>query len=193
MSDATRRNIGVAIGIPEPYGASCRTGGNGSATRTPSASCRTSRCCRRRSVATEALPEIEEHLRRVAATVRPFDIRLRGSATFLPVSPVVFVPLVAGIAECERLEVAVRSGPLQRTSGSRTTRMSRSPTTCPTAALERAYVELAPYDASFRVWGLTVFEQGPDQHWRPQRDVTFGAGGLPGPTEERFAGHDEGW
>ena len=50
----------------------------------------------------------------VATTFRPFDIRLRGSATFLPVSPVVFVPLVQGIAECEQLEVKVRSGPLAR-------------------------------------------------------------------------------
>jgi hypothetical protein len=49
--------------------------------------------------------------------------------------------------------------------------------------LDRAFAELASYDASFRVWGCTLFEQGPDKVWRPQRDFPFGRGGLPGPPE----------
>ena len=32
----------------------------------------------------------------------------------------------------------------------------------------------------FEVWGFSLFEQGPDLHWRPQRDFTFSSGGLPG-------------
>ena len=73
-------------------------------------------------VPTEPLPEIEEHLRRVAARLPAVRHPAAGSATFLPVSPVVFVPLVQGIAECEQLEVAVRSGPLSRESSTPTTR-----------------------------------------------------------------------
>jgi 2'-5' RNA ligase len=187
------RFIGVALDIPEPYGSQlqeCRERlGDPNAERivphvtllppTP--------------VAPEALPDIEEHLRCVAANFEPFDIRLRGSATFLPISPVVFVPLVLGIAECEQLERAVRSGPLRRTIGYPYHPHVTVAHDLPAAALDRAYVEMSSYDASFRVWGLTLFEQGPDLHWRPQRDVMFGSVGLPGPTEERFAGHDEGW
>uniref|UniRef100_UPI0019638830 2'-5' RNA ligase family protein n=1 Tax=Escherichia coli TaxID=562 RepID=UPI0019638830 len=44
----------------------------------------------------------------------PFDIHLRGSASFRPVSPVVFVTLALGISDCERLESKVRSGVLAR-------------------------------------------------------------------------------
>ena len=49
--------------------------------------------------------------------------------------------------------------------------------------LIRAFDELAPYEARFTVWGFTLFEQGPDHVWRPQRDYPFGGGGLPGPVE----------
>src|SRR5215468_2823215 len=56
------------------------------------------------------LAEIDEHLRGVAAGEMPFEMRLRGSATFRPISPVVFVSVVMGISDCERLERAVRKG-----------------------------------------------------------------------------------
>jgi 2'-5' RNA ligase len=192
MSDGPR-NIGVALDIPEPYGSQLqewreRLGDPNAERIVPHVT-----LLPPTPVAAETLPDIEEHLRAVASTFEPFDIRLRGSATFLPISPVVFVPLVLGIAECEQLERAVRSGPLRRTIGYPYHPHVTVAHDLPADALDRAYVELAGYDASFRMWGLTLFEQGPDLHWRPQRDVTFGAGGLPGPTEERFAVHDEGW
>jgi 2'-5' RNA ligase len=187
------RFIGVALDIPEPYGSQLqewreRLGDPNAERIVPHVT-----LLPPTPVAPETLPEIEEHLRTVAASFEPFDIRLRGSATFLPISPVVFVPLVLGIAECEQLERAVRSGPLCRTIGYPYHPHVTVAHDLPAEALDRAYVEMSSYDASFRAWGLTLFEQGPDQHWRPQRDFTFGAGGLPGPTEERFAGHDEGW
>jgi 2'-5' RNA ligase len=187
------RFIGVALDIPEPYGSQLqewreRLGDPNAERIVPHVT-----LLPPTPVPPEVLPEIEEHLRTVAANFEPFDIRLRGSATFLPISPVVFVPLVLGIAECEQLERAVRSGPLRRTIGYPYHPHVTVAHDLPAEALDRAYVEMSSYDASFRVWGLTLFEQGLDLHWRPQRDVTFGAGGLPGPTEERFAGHDEGW
>jgi 2'-5' RNA ligase len=187
------RFIGVALDIPEPYGSQLqewreRLGDPNAERIVPHVT-----LLPPTPVPPELLPEIEEHLRTVAANFEPFDIRIRGSATFLPISPVVFVPLVLGIAECEQLERAVRSGPLRRTIGYPYHPHVTVAHDLPAKALDRAYVEMSSYDASFRVWGLTLFEQGPDLHWRPQRDVTFGAGGLPGPTEERFAGHDEGW
>ena len=133
-------------------------------------------------VASESLADIEEHLRKVAADEEPFEIQLRGSATFQPVSPVVFVPLVAGIAGCERIEAKVRSGPLQRDL-----RFPYHPHVTvahdlPPEALQRAFDALAGYDATFGVRGFTLFEQGPDETWRPQRDFVFGGGGLPGPA-----------
>src|SRR5947199_7909031 len=94
------RNIGVAIGIPEPYGRELqgwreRLGDPNAKRIVPHVT-----LLPPTPVATEALPAIEEHLRKVASEEQPFQMRLRGSATFLPVSPVVFVPLVQGISEC---------------------------------------------------------------------------------------------
>jgi 2'-5' RNA ligase len=63
----------------------------------------------------------------------------------------------------------------------------------PDDALYRAINELSGYDACFQTWGFSLFEQGPDLHWRPQRDFAFSAGGLPGPPEKRHSRTDEGW
>ena len=187
------RDIGVAIGIPEPFGSELQGWrerlGDPNATRiVPHVT-----LLPPTQVANESLAEIEEHLRIVATRVRAFDIRLRGSATFLPVSPVVFVPLVQGIAECEQLQVKVRSGPLWREVGYAYHPHVTVAHDLPDDALYRAWTELSSYDATFPVLGFTLFEQGPDLVWRPQRDFTFGGGGLPGPPEERFARHEEGW
>jgi 2'-5' RNA ligase len=187
------RSIGVAVNIPEPYGAQLqgwreRLGDPNASRIVPHVT-----LLPPTTVDTEKLPDIEEHLRIVATQVSAFQIRLRGSATFLPVSSVVFVPLVQGIAECEQLEVKVRSGVLWREVGYAYHPHVTVAHDLPDDALYRAWTELSGYDASFPVGGFTLFEQGPDLVWRPQRDFTFGGGGLPGPTEERFARHDEGW
>ncbi len=61
-----------------------------------------------------ALPEVEEHLRAVSSGHAPFELHLAGPGTFRPVSPVVFVQVSDGIAQCELIEADVRSGPLFR-------------------------------------------------------------------------------
>jgi 2'-5' RNA ligase len=191
MTSETRK-IGVAIGIPEPFGAVLqgwreRLGDPNASRIVPHIT-----LVPPTVVGSGALPEIEEHLRRVAARFSSFDIKLRGSATFLPVSSVVFVPLVQGIAECEQIEMQVRSGPLTRQTDYSYHPHVTVAHDLPDDALYRAWTELDSFEASFDAWGFSLFEQGPDLHWRPQRDFTFGAGGLPGPPEERNA-RDEGW
>jgi 2'-5' RNA ligase len=131
----------------------------------------------------EALHDVEEHLRQVAAAEESFDVRLRGSSTFRPVSPVVFVPLAMGISGCERIEGKVRSGPLARDLSFPYHPHVTVAHDVGDEMLDRAFAALASYDASFRVWGFTLFEQGPDKVWRPQRDFPFGRAGLLGPPE----------
>jgi 2'-5' RNA ligase len=194
-----RRNIGVAFGLPEPYnrelqGWRDRLGDPNAHRIVPHIT-----LLPPTEVRSERLSDIEEHLRKVAADEEPFEIQLRGSATFQPVSPVVFVPLVLGIADCERIEAKVRSGPLNREL-----RFPYHPHVTvahdlPAEALDRAFDALADYDARFGVRGFTLFEQGPDATWRPQRDFVFGGGGLPGPTgrplqpPESVPDGDGGW
>ncbi len=60
----------------------------------------------------DGIDDIEAHLAWAAAGHGPFRVHLRGTATFRPVSPVVFVGLVEGISQCEQLADDVRRGPL---------------------------------------------------------------------------------
>ena len=178
-----RRDFGVAIGLPEPYTTELqawreRLGDPNAAGIPPHVT-----LLPPTALPDDALPEVEEHLRRIAAAESPFEMHLRGSATFRPVSPVVFVPLVRGIGECERVERQVRSGPLARELSFPYHPHVTVAHDLPEEALDRAFVELADYEARFTVWGFTLFEQGRDQVWRPQRDFPFSAGGMPGPVE----------
>jgi 2'-5' RNA ligase len=124
----------------------------------------------------DAMAEVSGHLERVAAEVDPFELHLRGTGSFRPVSPVVFVQVAQGIAHCERLERAVRSGPLEQSL-----RFNYHPHVTvahevPDDALDRAYTELAHYEARFGVTSFQVYEHGDDGVWRPVRDFPLDGG-----------------
>lgn len=179
----TRRDFGVAIGIPEPWTSELqgwreRLGDPNAAGIPPHVTLLPPTALHDRDV-----QAVEEHLRVVAAGAVPFELHLRGAGTFRPVSPVVFVSLAAGIADCERVEAGVRSGPLARPLGFPYHPHVTVAHDLPEPALDEAYTALADFDARFRVWGFTLFEQDRAGVWRPQRDFPFGGGGLPGPVE----------
>ena len=116
------------------------------------------------------MSEVTEHLATVAKRHAPFTVHLRGTGTFRPVSAVVFVQVAEGIAECEQLERAVRNGPLAQEL-----RFNYHPHVTvahdvPEDALDRAFDELAGYDARFPVEAIHVFEHGDDGVWRPVLD-----------------------
>lgn len=65
------------------------------------------------ALAVDALPQLHLHLADVAAATAPFEVCLRGSATFLPVSPVAYLRVDdAASAHLCALEAALRAGPL---------------------------------------------------------------------------------
>lgn len=181
---STRRNIGVAIGLPEPVAVELqgwreKLGDPTAARIVPHIT-----LLPPTAVWTDDLDEVEEHLRAIASDGYPFDVRLRGTATFRPVTPVVFVPLVEGIAECELLAQRVRSGPLDRALSYPYHPHVTIAQDVSDEALDRGYEELADYDARFRVWGLQMFERDRVDVWRPQRDFPF-RHGTPGPQPPR--------
>jgi 2'-5' RNA ligase len=108
------RVLGVAIAIPEPYGSALREKrtrfGDADAASVPTHVT----LLPPTTVDDVLLPEIHDHLGAIAAKTEPFRMRLGGSGTFRPVSPVVFVTVVQGIGACELLEGNVRSGVLWR-------------------------------------------------------------------------------
>lgn len=162
--------FGVAIGIPDPYGAALlgwrrRLGDPMAHAIPPHVTLLPPTALPR-----DQLPVVERHLGAIAEREPAFDIHLRGSGTFRPVSPVVFVTLVEGISACEHIEKLVRSGPLEREL-----RFNYHPHVTvghdlPDPVLDRAFDELASFEARFRVDAFTLFEQGDDEVWRPLRD-----------------------
>jgi 2'-5' RNA ligase len=180
---AGQRVIGVAIAIPDPHGADLQryreSYGDPLATAIPTHVT----LLPPTAVNERDLSQVEEHLRKVAIAEQPFELHLRGTGTFRPVSPVVFVALAKGIGDCERVESQVRSGPLSRQLSFHYHPHVTVAHDLPDAVLDRAYAELATYDVRFPVWGFSLYEHGGDGVWRPQRDFPFGRP-LPGPAPD---------
>lgn len=161
--------IGIAIEIPEPYGTALQEAraafGDPFANDIPPHITLLGPTVLDMS----ALDEASAHLERVAARFSPFQVILRGSGTFRPVSPVVFVVVAQGIAECEKLEGAVRSGVLDQEL-----RFNYHPHVTVAhevddEALDLAFEEMAGFEASFEVTCIHLYEHGDDGVWRPAR------------------------
>jgi 2'-5' RNA ligase len=168
--------IGVAIAVPEPWGGQlqayrCALGDDHASgipthvTLLPPT-----------EVDSATMPEVEQHLAEVSATNHAFKMHLRGTGTFRPVSPVVFVTVAEGIAGCEQLADAVRRGPL----ASRPTFPYHPHVTVahhqPEPALDQAFEELADFECEFAVDRFSLYVHDADAGWVPTRDFALTAG-----------------
>ncbi len=132
-------------------------------------------------IADDQVPEILEHLERVAASQQPFTMLLRSTGTFRPVSPVVFVQVAGGISACERIEQAIRTGPLKRDVQFYYHPHVTVAHHVDDAAMDRAFNELASYECSFEVRAFHLYEHGDDHVWRAVRRFDFNAGATSPP------------
>jgi 2'-5' RNA ligase len=159
--------IGVAIAVPEPYASELQTHramfGDPLARAIPSHITLVP--------PTEVGDELEpvlDHLVVVAEKHPAFRLRLRGTATFRPVSPVVFVAVTEGISACELLAHDVRGGPL----GQELIFPYHPHVTVAhhldESALDAAYDALADYDCVFDVDAFSLYVHGDDGVWRPE-------------------------
>lgn len=120
--------------------------------------------------------EIVEHLRSVAGGLTAFEMRLEGTDTFRPVSPVVFVKVAVGGEGCDAVQRAVRTGPLRRDLTFPFHPHVTVAHHLDDDALDRAAKELAEFSATFQVDSFVLYEHGSDGIWRPTRRFRFGAG-----------------
>jgi len=120
-------------------------------------------------VPTAEVARFEEHLSRLAAEVAPFLMRLAGTGTFRPVSPVVFVQVSRGIPECELLESAIRSGPVERDLEFNYHPHVTVAHHLDDAALDVAFASLGDFACEFEVGGVDLYEHGLDGVWRVVR------------------------
>jgi len=176
----TIRTIGVAITVPEPYGGSLQRVREGYGDELAASIPTHITLLPPTEVDAGDMDDIEKHLRTIAESLPSFEIRLRGTGSFRPVSPVVFVSVVVGLGDCERLEALVRTGPLGRELTFPYHPHVTIAHDIPADDLQWAFDEMAGYDVRFEVWGFSLYELGRDGVWRPQRDFPLGLA-LPGP------------
>ncbi|KNE79085.1 MULTISPECIES: 2'-5' RNA ligase family protein [Streptomyces] len=166
--------LGVSIAVPEPYGSQLqerRAGfGDTAAHHIPTHVT----LLPPTEVDAALLPDFRRHLAEVAAGGRPFAMRLEGTGSFRPVSPVVYVKLAEGMRECSELQELVRSGPVERELQFPYHPHVTVAHGIADTAMDRALVELADYTASWLASGFALYEQGTDGQWRMLREYPFG-------------------
>ncbi|MCI3276013.1 2'-5' RNA ligase family protein [Streptomyces cylindrosporus] len=173
--------IGVSIAVPEPQGSQLqqlRAGfGDAAAHGIPTHVT----LLPPTEVDSAALPAIEAHLTEVAAAGRPFPMRLQGTGTFRPLSPVVFVRVVEGAEACTWLQKQVRdaSGPVARELAFPYHPHVTVAHGIDEESMDRAFEELADYEADWPCTGFALYEQGEDGVWRKLREYAFGGAVVP--------------
>lgn len=169
------QTIGVAVAIPEPWASQLqdyRTRlGDETATMIPTHIT----LIPPTPIAPEVVPDVERHLAAVAARHRGFTVHLRGTGTFRPVSPVVFVAVVEGISECEQLAHAVRRGPLDVDLSFPYHPHVTIAHDLPPEALDRAFEELADFECRFSAEEFHLYVHDVVEGWRPTRGFSLHA------------------
>ncbi|MCL2542244.1 MAG: 2'-5' RNA ligase family protein [Nocardioidaceae bacterium] len=171
-ADDGTATIGVAIAIPEPWATELQEYrlriGDPTALGVP-----THITLIPPTVVDRELGPIVEHLAGAAADTEPFRVHLRGTGTFRPVSPVVFIGLAEGISQCEALAGAVRRGPLSvdiefpyHPHVTVAHQMSDGD-------LDRAFDDLADFDCSFEVRGFHLYVHRGAAGWVPVETFTL--------------------
>ena len=117
---------------------------------------------------------IEGHLAKVAGGFEPFRVHLRGTGTFRPVSPVVFVTLVEGISRCEQLAAAVRQGPLEVGLTFPYHPHVTIAHHLDDQTLDRAFAELAEFECRFSVGEFSLYVHDSDTGWRATDHFALG-------------------
>ena len=167
--------VGVSIAVPDPFGSALQDFrvalGDESARHIPTHITLVPPA----DVPETSMHVVEEHLQAAAAAHRPFRVRLRGTGTFRPVSPVVFVGVVEGISSCEMLAAATRSGPLAVEVGFPYHPHVTVAHHLDGDLLDRAFSELGDYQAAFEVEDFWLYMHDERHGWRPTQSFKLGS------------------
>lgn len=161
--------IGVAIAVPEPWGSQLqeyRTAlGDATAEGIPT------HITLMPPFETDAaqLPAIEQHLAEASALTSAFPIHLRGTGSFRPVSPVVFIVVVEGISACEQLALSIRRGPLNHDLQFPYHPHVTVAHHLDDGRLDKAFDELSTFECTFRAEHFSLYVHDPANGWVPTR------------------------
>ncbi len=169
-----KRTIGVAIAIPRPFADELE--GWRDRFGDPAAHLIQAHVTLLPPTQVKDLSAVESHLQGVASRHEAFPVVLKGTGTFRPMSPVVYVRVATGDQPIVTLEADVRSGPLARNI-----RFPYHPHVTvahdlPEAVLSVAQQTLSDYEAAFTADAITLYEMGSAGVWGPLRDFELSAG-----------------
>jgi len=165
--------IGVSVGVPDPWGSDLQDYRIGLGDPVAAGIPTHITLMPPIDVDGELLPTILEHLSGAAAATPAFPVRLRGTGTFRPVSPVVFVNVVEGIWGCERLAAAVRTGPLAIDVDFPYHPHVTVAHHLDEALLDKAFDDMASFDCRFVVDHFWIYEHRDGEGWAPAKDFAL--------------------
>ncbi|WP_370647058.1 2'-5' RNA ligase family protein [Arthrobacter sp. zg-Y844] len=119
------------------------------------------------------------HVRKVAAAQEPFRVTLEGTATFRPVSPVVFLNVEEGFDECTALHKELQSGPLARDLAFPFHPHVTVAHDVSEQSMDEAVRRLDRYSAGFTVDCVGLYEHDATGLWKLQEHVRLGSGKQP--------------
>ncbi|MGH3510181.1 MAG: 2'-5' RNA ligase family protein [Nocardioidaceae bacterium] len=165
--------IGVAVAVPEPWGSELqeyrRTLGDHSAAGIPTHITLLPPI----EIDAERFESVTTHLADAASGHPPFAVHLRGTGTFRPISPVVFVAVADGISACEQLAWAIRSGPLGTALSFPYHPHVTVAHHLDDAAMDKAFDELSDFECEFPVDLFSVYVHDLESGWVAARDIAL--------------------
>jgi 2'-5' RNA ligase len=168
--------IGVAVAIPEPWATELqdyRTSvGDVMAATIPTHITLVPPT----EVTDDELEKIEVHLESAAADFVTFQVHLRGTGTFRPVSPVVFVTLVEGISNFEQLAGRVRRGPLSVELAYPYHPHVTIAHHLSEEQLDQAFEGLSDFECRFAVEHMGLYVHDHERGWTPTRCFALSPG-----------------
>lgn len=113
-------------------------------------------------------------IRAAAASVASFTLALGPPATFLPVNPVLYLPVAEGAGDLDRLRDAVFKEPLARPLSWPFVPHVTLADEAPPERIAAAQTALASFGLEFTVTGVHLLQEGPDRRWQPIADAALG-------------------
>jgi 2'-5' RNA ligase len=171
----TTSTIGVAVAVPEPWGGQLQAYRAALGDETARGIPTHVTLMPPHPIDLADLPVIEQHLAEASAANHAFRIHLRGTGTFRPVSPVVFVTVVEGISACEQLAFSIRRGPLAADLQFPYHPHVTVAHHLSDDRLDQAFKELAGFECVFDVDRFSLYVHDEHQGWVPTRDFVLTA------------------
>lgn len=176
---AGSHTIGIALAVPEPWASTVHQWRRGYGDRYADRMPTHLTILPPTRVDLLDLPAVHEGLREAARSIAPFTVHVAGTGTFRPESPVVFLAVSEGAAECAALEQAVRTCVGERVAGVRPRLHPFHPHVTLAMEVADAVLDAAAADHtatqfSWQVQEVTLYFRDSAGFWHLDRDVPLG-------------------